>query len=122
MKTKESAQKAATKLLKKITTPGWSIRIHENLGWHYCLEHEVGGFSLHEETYNRSFSYWCLLSEQANGPGGSMLWSNGSRNQFTNPNAAIKAQLNHAEDVVSKLIKRLHKVRHGLGLKITSIV
>lgn len=109
MKTKEQATRAAKKLLAKINTPGWSIRVWENLGWHYCLEHEVGGFSLSEfKNSEGEMHYICLLGEDDSGPGGSMLWT--SEGSHLDPNEAIWSQVLQAQRVVYKLHNRIGSI------------
>lgn len=86
-------------LLAKMKSKGWKPHIHENLGWHYCLENLDGHLTLNES----NGQYYCLLSEGDFKHSGSPLWH--SEKCFNDPNKAVEAQIKMARNKVDELDK-----------------
>jgi hypothetical protein len=89
--------------------------VWENLGWHFALR--ARGLSLYEEVYpGQKPTYTCLLSAEADGPGGAAHWTElGQR--FTNPNTAVASQMNKAQNFVDYVTRAVAQTKRVLGMK-----
>lgn len=96
--TKQQAQTEAKQCLSKMTTKGWKIHVHENLGWHWCLENIKGHFTLHKSGDH----HWTLLSDGDHSHCGSVQWSTGAA-KFLNPNIAVSYQIEVAKRYAGKV-------------------
>ena len=91
-KTKEWAQENGMKLLRKMKSTGWRLRIHENMGWHYsvvCTFPNGYSIKVHQSDNGRRLlnQYWCLFGDM----GGLAVWSTDTYS--SNPNESVRKQL-----------------------------
>ena len=90
---------------------GWKLRVHENLGWHYCVFNRA--MSVHE--YNPG-TYFTLLSGKDSehyGAGGLAVWSDDNK-PYTDPNEAVLNQLILANDHIKKLVAAVSAVTNRI--------
>lgn len=109
MKTKAQVTAEAKKTLKQMKTKGWEIRVHENLGWHWCLENVGGHFCIHGEDN----CYWTLLSDGDYAHTGSVDWN--ARKEFSDPNRAVDHQLTLAREHRDKISAWINQVEDALS-------
>ncbi len=98
--TKEEATAHGEKLLAKMKGKWWKLRVHENLGWHYCVFN--GALSIHQSNDGR---YGALLSNIDEGRycgGGLAVWNDGK--YYIDPNRAVLNQLAKAKAHVEQLL------------------
>lgn len=112
MMTKAEATKRAAALKRRVKGKGWTVIIHENLGWHFCLH--LGGLSLYE---HRSMfdkpSYSTLLSDMGGHGGGAQQFY--TRQHFKDPNQAVRNQLVLARRWTDNVNKIVEAVEDGFG-------
>lgn len=91
---------AAQELLKRMRTPGWYIRVWENLGWHYQIYNPKARASIYVSTVTGKF--WCLFGGNE-GEGGPTLLNDQSVEDryFDDPNDAFASAVKYARSVVS---------------------
>lgn len=98
--------KAANAALKRMKTKGWTVRVHENLGWYWSLEHESGLLSVSggQLPYrdNPAKNFHAMLSQSGSG-GCDTLWYD--QQQFDDPNTAVAHRLKLANVIVTKIAK-----------------
>lgn len=102
MKTKREATAAGKKLLSRMKTSGWKLRVWENMGWHYALENY--GMSIHQDNPKETCSV--LFSLDPEGPGGSSIWCD--KKQYKDPNKAVERQMELARNYANKAVQRVH--------------
>ena len=90
MNTKERAIREGAKLLGLMDGDDWSLRIWENLGWHYGVSN--GCLSVLQS----SSGYHCMMGKRMGT--GEMLWSINSH--ALDPNEAVRIQVDEAERVL----------------------
>lgn len=94
--TKSEAVKLGTRLLKSIKAKGCTLRVHENIGWHFAVEGP--GFTVFASNAGKgpdkfwalpkpSYAFWC--------PDGSPM--------FSDPNDAVAGVVNKMRSVVRRL-------------------
>ena len=113
MNTKLEATRAAKKCLRLMRTKGWKIYIN-NIGWHWCLEHAAGHFTLRQS--ERAGEYWTLMSDGEHAHTGCMMWTDRSR-MFKDPNAAVAHQLNLAKQHILRIASWVNKVDRTINDK-----
>ncbi len=97
---KEEATKKAQAFLKKVKGKGWKIRVHQNMGWFYCLQN--GYLSVHEYDWDDDgLSYSCGLSNEVGGVGTPMYWSD-HPTHYDDPNEAIAGQIKRARAFIDR--------------------
>lgn len=106
-KTEQEAEAAAREALALMTTPGWTIRVWENMGWCWCLRN--GNLRIYStKLYPVSLSSSGMLVFHAqlstsHVPGSPAYWSH--REQYADPNEAVEATLKEARDFVARMDK-----------------
>lgn len=108
MRTKEEAEVAGQELLSKMHGHGWTLRVWENAGWHYCVINNP--LSIHPLI---SGKYFCLMGDGRYAGTGLSMWSDD--NHYTDPNEAVRAQIAAAEKVVNQLTLALQLAKIGAG-------
>lgn len=119
--TEQEARLEGEKLLNMMHGEGWTLRVWENMGWCYSVEND--GVSVHSPYYKNGNKYYSvLLSARGNNGCGDMFWTPNSNpryndpdyKEFTDPNEAVRHQLqiarrfvNNVENVVSNLENKL---------------
>lgn len=94
-----------SKKLHKTMGPEWSIRIWENLGWHYSLQR--GPILL----YERDGKYSVLIDEEITNPtGGAAIWTENS-NSYSDPKKAVLKAIERVNKVVSHLNNVLDSIK-----------
>jgi len=109
--TKEEATEKAEKLLSKMTTKGWKIRVWDNLGWHYALEHPCG-MSLHVHEYGEKTSYMPYLSPDDHG-GDCSIWHDPDQDA-DDPNEAVQKKIMYAQAYLEPYIQCIEKAEKML--------
>lgn len=109
-KTEELAKKRADQVKAMLPRKGqgWTIRVWENLGWHWSLYN--GPMSLYESNVLRQF--WCGISREMHYPEKGdypigMAPEYSCDDIFKTPLAAIKAQIKQFEEYKTKQVKSL---------------
>ena len=109
MITKAQVTAEAKKTLKRMKTKGWKIHVHQNIGWHWCLENLDGHLTLNP-TYD-GLRFYTLLSDGSCPHSGSINWSGSYKdNRHEDPNDAVAAQLKAAQlyrDGISAWVKQV---------------
>lgn len=106
---KLEAETAANDCLKLMKTKGWKICVHENLGWHWCLEHVGGHICLYQSSFAAAGSgYYTLMSDGETAHSGCLNWH--SENHFNDPNKAVEHQLQIAREFAQKTTKWVDEV------------
>ena len=96
MKTKEEAESGAEVLLKKMTTPGWKIRVWENLGWHF----EITKHSMAIHFSEHPGQYHTYLNSGSTPGGGSHYWHQPYYSD--DPNEVYERQLEVAQQFIDE--------------------
>ena len=103
--TKAEIMAAGQRVLKMMKSPGWKLRVHNNIGWHYSVYHPKSGIQLccgYQQLNPKNFSTLMSESQGADyGGTGSTLWSHDK--YFKDPNKAVEYQLKLARDFVNNL-------------------
>ena len=95
-------------------TKGWKAYVHENIGWHWCLEHLDGHFCLYQSSFAAVGSgYYTLMSDGKTAHSGCLNWL--SQRHFNDPNEAVEYQLQIAREFVKKMTKWVDKVEKAIG-------
>jgi hypothetical protein len=105
------AHKEAEDCLRQMKTGGWSIRVHENLGWHWDLTHTDAHLTLCNSMYCGKMSYFAMLSHNTQNAGNTE-WTKNDRHK--DPNKAVEAVLACAQEEVNTKRVFLDKVIRGL--------
>lgn len=109
MTTKAEATRLGKALVKRLG-PGWTLRVWENLGWHYSAT--CAGMSVYP-AYGGGFH--TLLSAEAwknGGPGGGeVYWSGLRARTFKDPRRAVADQLQRAQVFVDRAQLAIDEVR-----------
>jgi len=100
-KTEEVAEHALSLLKSK---KGWSIRVWENLGWHFSLEKKGMSVYARTDAFSIITTYHCLFSNDGRG-GGDVFWD--CDNYSTDPNESIKIQIKEARKHIAKCERAL---------------
>ena len=108
--TKKDAKAFGTKILKVLKGTGWKMRIWENIGWHVTWH--LGRVRLLANNGRNGPRFWCLVSDDDEGIGGSMLWT--IHTEYKDPNTAVKKHLKHAIGVASAVFAGLLKTRSAI--------
>jgi len=105
MTTEKEANRKAEILKTQLKGDGWTIRVWENIGWHYSLHN--CGLSLMEEESVERLEYWCLLASDLKYTGsGEIYWAEEESDRFHfSPHEAIEAQLKLAEEYLFKFMQ-----------------
>lgn len=85
--TEAQARERAEEVLAEMTTTGWTVRVWENLGWHFTLEHP-SGFSVYEYTDDSGHYYSVHLSPDGGGDEG--IWHEVPDEPIRDPNEAVR--------------------------------
>lgn len=114
MLTESQARSKAEKLLAKMKSPGWEIRVWENLGWHYSLQR--GTLNVLEHEYQKT-AYHIFYSEEVGGVSEPSYYGICNKS-YDNPNLAVEKALQLAARFIKEQVKVLNINRkvHGLGL------
>jgi len=106
--TKQEATIRVQKLQARMDTPdAWNIRVWENMGYHYSLEHCGGHITLSESFRMNSLQpsgfYALIHAEKDMFCSGDMFWVD--RNDYLDPNeavaGAVKIALAHVANLVA---------------------
>lgn len=100
--TKEQARKASVELAERMEGGGWTPEHWSNIQWHFCVR--KGPLRVSEDYEGK---YSCLMGDGGSGEG---IWHHGTHQGFKDPNAAVKAVISHAEEVVAAEFDRLNKI------------
>lgn len=98
MGTKAEALRRARQVKAQLKTKGWKIKVWNNLGWHWSLDHLDGHLTLHECLHSKTFSTLFSTGDYAHT--GSYNWL--VRGSFKDPNKAIEVQLHAAREYVKR--------------------
>lgn len=103
---KRQAITLGRKLQGRMHGDGWVLRVWQNLGWHYAVYR--GALALHVHSGPGWLEYTTLLDDAPPAAGefplgGAPIFSMPAPRGFTNPNIAVKAQLNYAQQVIVRL-------------------
>lgn len=100
--TRRKAQAFGKKIQARLRGDNWTIRVWENLGWHVCWR--LGRVSLYYASYDHNFS--CLIADDDTAPGsGSPVWT--TNFSSSDPNAAVKHDLDYAVNVAKDMLRGL---------------
>ena len=101
-KSKQAAQEVANKTLAIMKTDGWTVRVWENLGWHWTLV-KTGGNHPDRSPERHGYRRTVTVNEAHNGKFFSMIGYDqtgtilqhveGEDASFEDPNEAVEAQL-----------------------------
>lgn len=114
MLTKFEAEKAAERLLKLINRPGWSVKIWENMGWHYKAFY---GYLSVFPSYGGG--YLAMLSTKRGASHSPGFWND--KNSYDDPNEAIEEQIKVACEFVGRLSKIIYEVREDERMKVAFV-
>lgn len=103
----------AKELLKLMRGTGWSIRVHENLGWHYGV-HSRYIHVYPVNSYDKIVKYHCLVSDTPGMHGGRADWTVG-HNCGTDPNRVVERELRSARSFVDSLEKAVSEAEEEFG-------
>lgn len=115
MKSRDEAIAEAKKLLSIINTPGWVIRVWENLGWHYAIENSQGMITVYPSyPHDRHpIKYYCMMTDNEKFPGcGSPIWADD--HHYLDPNDAIAMTTQLAREKVDELNNLVKRVERDL--------
>jgi hypothetical protein len=98
----------ANKLLKKMKSKGWEVRVWENLGWHYELVSRHISLHVLKGVKGPSYGTMMNLTEEFSCAGQPELRSPG---YYSDPNDAVANQLKVAEDYMNKLQLAINLVK-----------
>jgi hypothetical protein len=109
------------RLLARMKGYGWRLRVHENLGWLYCVyssnitvSPNYGASNVKRYPDESKLTYTCLINSEAGKPhAGSGLWSTDF--YCKDPNKAVQHELNNARLVVAKLFAALVSAAKAAG-------
>lgn len=117
LETKEEAERLGRRLLKRMKGEGWTLRVWENVGWHFCVQN--GPASVYP-TFGGDL-YHCLLNDEdvKGDPGaGCTAWT--SHTRHTDPNIAFQTELraarqyaNHIHQMLSAIEGRMYPIPFG---------
>lgn len=83
------------KALAKELGEGWKVRVTENLGWHFSAYRD------HIQVHPSVNGWFALISDDWNGPGGNVEWTDAVDTRPT-PKAAVKAAIKRALGVIHR--------------------
>lgn len=109
--TKEEAERRAKALKRKMKTRRWVIHIWENIGWHYCIDN--GFISIFPSGIDTL--YFPMMSTQLGDHATPPYWY--VNRLFSDPNEAVKVQLQYAKKFAEKSMEIVHEQFKLLGLK-----
>lgn len=123
-RTKAEATAKAKALLKRMTTKGWKIRVHENMGWHYNLIN--GPVNLYEYVLEIGKPHYsCLIGTENGGCGvGLALWTEEKAFKHPSskdPNKCVARAVSFAHSVIVNYFNLLKPAFLAIGLKPDSI-
>lgn len=98
MRTKAEALRRARQVKARLKTKGWKIKVWNNRGWCWSLDHLDGHLTLNESIHTKTFS--TLFSSGDYAHTGSYNWL--VREHFKDPNKAVEAQLQKAREYVKR--------------------
>lgn len=111
--TKQQATRAANALLRRMRTKGWRIFVHENLGWHYCVENADGHITVNPHAAGKSGKFYCMMSAGKYPHTGNVSW--GTHQYFKDPNAAVSVTLALAKAYARKTTRWVARINKTLG-------
>lgn len=96
---------------------GWQLRVHENLGWFYCVNNSnvtvspnYGAANIKQYPDESKLTYTCLISnESGKAHGGLAMWSTDFYSK--DPNKAVQHELSNVRLVVGCLALQQQKCR-----------
>ena len=107
------ALQQAKDLLQKMKTPGWVLRVWENLGWHFAIENSQGLISVYEELMGGAQYYHYMLTDDRKCTGcGSSMWTD--HQFYLNPNQAVAETMRLAREKVDALDSLIREVECDL--------
>ena len=107
------ALQQAKDLLQKMKTPGWVLRVWENLGWHFAIENSQGLISVYEDARENVQYYLCMLTDDRGCTGcGSAIWNDEKRH--LDPNQAVAETMRLAREKVDSLYSLVRDVECDL--------
>lgn len=113
--TRAAAESAARRLLKKMKTDGWKIRVWENCGWHYALHN--GPVNLNESSPG---SYFCLVGTRNDDAGGLAMWTD-TEQYYEDPNECVAKALKCAHQVLKGMVNVLRPMLKAHDLRIAAV-
>jgi hypothetical protein len=111
-----AAVKAAEACLKRMTTKGWKVRVHDNLGWFWCLEHESGLLTVSggQLPYgqNPKKGFHAMLSSTKDSGACDTAWYD--TEHFDDPNEAVTHRLQLAASYIERIAGPLRLLKTAL--------
>ena len=106
--TKNAARQAGRRLITKMNSKGWKLRVWENMGWHYSIR--KGAVTLYETIYMSGEKVYDTLMSSST-PGAGEMYYDPRQKNFTDPNEAYFHQLrvasNHARECLEDIKQSL---------------
>lgn len=114
-RTKSEAVAKGRALLARMKGKGWKLRVHENLGWHYCVYSGPVGVSPSRTSQGvRFFSLVAGEPEGSKGSSGLAVWSpNGT--DYKDPNRAAQEAVKIVREVVGRYNQVLANAERAIG-------
>jgi hypothetical protein len=115
--TKEQATDRARRLMRRVKGKGWTMQIHENIGWHFCLK--LGELKLYEMEDKGRYFYSTLMGDYRNCSGGVTYFRVTEANckelglkrfLISDPNDAVRVQLIVARRWVDSYTREANRV------------
>lgn len=111
----QQAHKNAKRLLAKMLTKGWKIRVWENLGWHYKIQN--GYMFVSPDSFRGGGErYFAGLATEIGAVGTPSYWHKSE--SFSDPNRAVASQLARAAKFGVFVLDIVAKQRLLLGKKV----
>lgn len=100
---KEQAEKLGKELLAKMKGTGWTLRVWENLSWHYRVMN--GGLDIYPSFDGIAFHAVLNRQDAPGGHGGEIFWTD--KNRHSDPNLVVERQLKTARNFTDRCVKTL---------------
>lgn len=112
----DSAVKSAEDLVQRLKGSGWTVQVHENLGWHYTAV--SGPVQVYPSGDGR---FHCMIgSDLPASPGGCGLWTPQPGHYSKDPNRAVRLALQYVYPVVQNFQAVLVAAEKAAGIQSTN--
>jgi hypothetical protein len=102
MRTEAEARKAGQELLSRMHGNGWTLHVHENLGWYYYVQ--LGPATVYPIYASDDGKFYCLLAnEDTQGKCGFGVPAWTTKESYEDPNEAVAAELASARAYANKV-------------------